>query len=62
MDRSQHTLTKCRSDEKLDGTIDKEMVKRLGCKKDKLLEVELVKSEIEHKEPLFAGFFFSCNL
>ena len=33
------------------------MFKRLNHITDQLYEVELVESEIEHKEPIFVGFF-----
>ena len=56
MDRSQNTVTKYLTDEKTRGVIDNKMCKRLGYKNDKLYEVELVKSEIEHKEPNIVGF------
>ena len=34
-----------------------EMFKRLNLITDELYEVELVKTEIEHREPIFLGFF-----
>ena len=45
------------SDEKTHGAINIKVFKRLGFINDQLYEVELVKSEIEHKEPIIVGFF-----
>ena len=57
MDRSQHTVTKYRSDEKTHGAINNKIFKRLGYLNDQLYEVELIKSVIEHKEPIIVGLF-----
>ena len=57
MDRSQHTVTKFLNVEKTHSAINSKMFKRLNHITDQLYEVELVKSEIEHREPIFAGFF-----
>ena len=57
MDRSQHTVTKYLNDEKTKSAINSKIIKRLNHKTDQLYEVELVKSEIEHREPIFVGFF-----
>ena len=37
--------------------INNKMSKRLNIIDEKLYEVELVKSEIEHREPIIVGFF-----
>ena len=57
MDRSRHTVTKYLSDEKTHSAINSRMLKRLNHITDQLYEVELVKSEIEHREPIIVGFF-----
>ena len=56
MDRSRHTVTKYSCDGKVHAAINK-MFKRLNIVDEKLYEVELVKSEIEHRKPIFVGFF-----
>ena len=61
MDRSRHTVTKYLSDEKTHGAINYEVFKRRGYINDQLYEVELVKSEIQHKEPIIVGFFIVQN-
>ena len=57
MDRSRHTVTKYLSDEKTHSAINSKMFKRLNQIIGQLYEVELVKSEIEHGEPIIVGFF-----
>ena len=57
MDRSRHTETKYLNDEKTHSAINSKMFKRLNHITDQLYEVELVKSEIEHREPIIVGFF-----
>ena len=57
MDRSQHTVTKYLNDGKTHSTIKSKIFKRLNQITDQLYEVELVKSEIEHREPILVGFF-----
>ena len=57
MDRSRHTVTKYLPDEKTHSAIDGKLFKRPNHITDQLYEVELVKSEIEHREPIIAGFF-----
>ena len=57
MDRSRHRVTKSLTDEKNDTAINSKMFKRLTHKIDQLYEVEFVKSEIEHREPIIVGFF-----
>ena len=57
MDRSRHTVTKYLNDEKTHSAINSKMFKRLNHITDQLYEVELVESEIEHREPIIVGFF-----
>ena len=62
MDRSRHTVTKYLTDEKNHSAINSKMFKRPNHKTDQLYEVELVKSEIEHREPMILEFFiFYCE-
>ena len=57
MDRSRHTVTKYLTDEKTHSAINSKMFKRLNHITDQLYEVDLVKPEIEHREPINVGFF-----
>ena len=57
MDRSRHTVTKYLTDEKTHSAILSKMFKRPNHITDQLYEVELVKSEIEQREPSNVGFF-----
>ena len=57
MDCSRHTVTKFLTDEKTNSAIISKMFKRLNHITDQLYEVELVKSETEHREPIIVGFF-----
>ena len=57
MDRSRHTVTKYLNGEKTHSAINSKMFKSLNHVTDQLYEVELVKSEIEHREPIIVGFF-----
>ena len=57
MDRSRHTVTKILKNEKTHGAINTKCFKRLDYINDQLYGVELVKAEIEHKEPTVVGFF-----
>ena len=57
MDRSRHTKTKFLGDEKTHKAINKKFFKRLNIVKKDLYEVELLKSTIEHREPIIVGFF-----
>ena len=57
MDRSRHSVTKYLNDEKTHSAINNKLFKRLNFITDQLYEVELVKSEIEHREPIIVGFF-----
>ena len=61
MDRSRHTVTKYLTDEKTHSAINSKMFKRLNHITDQLYEVELVKPEIVHREPIIVGFFFLQN-
>ena len=57
MDRSRHNVTKFLHDEKTHSTINNKLFKQLNFITHQLYEVELVKSEIEHREPIIVGFF-----
>ena len=57
MDRSRHTVTKYLNDGKTHSAINNKLFKRLNFITDQLCEVELVKSKIEHREPIIVGFF-----
>ena len=57
MDRSRHTVTKYLCDENVHAIINNKMFRRLNIIDEKLYEVELVKSENEHREPIIVGFF-----
>ena len=57
MDRKRHTVTKYLNEEKTHGAINTKFFKRLDYTSDQLYEVELAKSEIEHREPIIVGFF-----
>ena len=57
MNCSRHTMTKCLTDEKTLSAIYSKMFKRSNHKTDRLYDVELVKAEIEHREPIIVGFF-----
>ena len=54
MDRSKHTMTKYLGDKK---AINNQFFKRLKVVAKNLYEVELLKSTIEHREPIIVGFF-----
>ena len=56
MDRSRFPVTRYLNAEKTHTTSNKKLFKRLGQINDYIYEVELAKSEIEHKEPIFVGF------
>ena len=55
-DRSRHTVKKYPTDEKTHSAINSKLFKRLNHNTDQLYEVELVKPEIEHREPIIVGF------
>ena len=57
MDRSRHTATKYLNNEKTHSAINSKRFKRLNFVIDQLYEVELVKSEIKHRDAIIVGFF-----
>ena len=57
MDRSRHTVKKYLNDERTHSANNIKLFKRLTFITDRLYEIELVKSEIEHREPIIVGFF-----
>ena len=57
MDRSRHTVTKHLYDENTHSANNNNLFKQLNFITNQLYEVELVKSEIEHREPIIVGFF-----
>ena len=57
MDRSRHTITKYLNDEKTHKAINEHFFKRLNTIQKDLYEIELLKSTIEHTEPIIVGFF-----
>ena len=57
MNRSRHTVTKYLTDEKTHSAINSKRFKRLNHLTDQFYEVELVKSDFEHREPIIVGFF-----
>ena len=56
IDRSHHIVTKYLSDEKTHEVLNTKLFKRLDHIDDQLYEVELMKAEIEHREPTTVGF------
>ena len=61
MDRSTHTETKYLNDEKTHKAINGKLFKRLHSVSKELYEVELVKSKIEHREPMLYRLYFSTQ-
>ena len=61
VDRSRHSVTKSLNDEKTHSAIDIKLFKQLNFITDQLNEAELVKSEIEHQEPIIVASSF-CNM
>ena len=59
MDRSRHTVTKYLTDEKTHSANNSKKFEQLNHITDQLYEVEHVKSEIEHREPIIVEFFIS---
>ena len=57
MDSSRHTITKYLNDEKTHKAINEPLFKRLNTVEKDLYVVELLKSTIEHREPIIVGFF-----
>ena len=61
MDRSRHTVTKYLTDGKIHSAINNKKFRRLRHITDQPFEVEVFKSEIEHREPIIVGFFTLQN-
>ena len=57
MDHSRHIVKKYLTDAKNHSAIKSKIIKRLNHITDQLYQVELVKSEFEHREPIIVGFF-----
>ena len=57
MDRSQHIVTKCLSDEKNQTIFESKVLTNLNHAKLPFNEVELIKAQIEQKVPMVVGFF-----
>ena len=56
MDRSRHTVPMYLNEEKTHSSNNNRLFKRPYFITDQLYEVELVKSEIEDREPIIVGF------
>ena len=52
-----HTVTNYLTDEKAHWAINTKLFKRLDYINDQLYEVEMAKTEIEHRESIIVGFF-----
>ena len=57
MDRSRHTETLYLNDEKTHKAINNRLFRKLNSVSTDIYEVELVKSIVEHREPIIFGFF-----
>ena len=57
LNRIRHTVTNILSDEKTHGAINTTFSKQLDHINDQFYEVEMAKTEIEHREPVIVGFF-----
>ena len=57
MDRSRNTVTKYLSDRETHAANNSKLFRRLDHVNNSLYDVELVKAQIEHKEPIIVGFF-----
>ena len=57
LERSGHTVTKYLTDEKTHAANISKLFKKLDHRNNLWYEVELAKAQIEHKEPIFVGFF-----
>ena len=57
MDRTRQTITKYLNDEKTYKAIIEPLVKILIIVEKDLYKLELLKSTIEHREPIIVGFF-----
>ena len=56
MDRSRYTITKYLNYEKTHKAINEPLFKKLNTVENDLLEVEMLKSTIDHREPIIVGF------
>ena len=56
-DRIRHTVKKYLNNEKTHSAINNKLFKRINPITDKLYEAQLVKSEIERREPITVGIF-----
>ena len=57
MERSRHIITKYLNDEKAHEAINSKFFKKRNHLNDNLYEIESVKADVEHKEPIIVGFF-----
>ena len=57
MDRSKHKMTKYLDEKKTNRAMNSTFFKQLQYINDSVYEVELVKAEIKHREPINVGFF-----
>ena len=57
MDRSRPSIKKYLNDERTHKAINEPLFKRLNTVEKDLNEVELMKSTIEHREPIIVGLF-----
>ena len=57
MARSRYTVTKYLNDDKTHSAVNNKLFKRLNFITDQLYQVEIVKSEVEHREPIIVRFF-----
>ena len=57
MDWSRHTVTKYLRDKKLNAAENSKLLKGLDQMNNSLYDVELVKAQIAHKEPIIVWFF-----
>ena len=57
INRSRHTLTKYLNDEKAHKAINSKFFKKPNHLIDNLYEIESVKADVEHNEPIIVGFF-----
>ena len=57
IERSRHTITKYLNDEKTHKAINSKCFKKMNHLSDNLYEIESVKQDVKHKEPIIVGFF-----
>ena len=62
MDRSRHTTTKYAKGPQVDKFINNRFFKTLNELPEKIYEVEMSKTRIDHKEPIIVGFLFCSTL